>query len=64
MVPKRGQPPKSPEERKGIQKSVSFTRKQIAAVESAKKKESPESRISTYIRDVVVSHAENVIDKK
>ena len=64
MVPKRGQPPKPPEERKDVQKCVSFTRKQIAAVESAKKKESPEGGISTYIRDVVVDHAESVIRKK
>ena len=61
MMAKRGQPPKQPEERKTVQKNVFFTEGQIAAIDAAKEKESPEKKVSTYIRDVVVDHAEKVI---
>ncbi len=64
MSPKRGQPPKPPEEVKDIQKSVSFNEKQIAAVEAAIEVESPTKRFGAYVRDVVVDHAEKVIKKK
>ena len=64
MSPKRGQPPKSPDERKSVNKNVAFTESQIAVVESARDKEFPEKKVSTYIRDVVVTHAEKVNAKK
>ena len=64
MTPKRGQPPKPPEEVKDVKKSVSFNAGQIASVEAARDKESPKKRIGAYIRDVVVDHAEKVNRKK
>lgn len=63
MAAKRGQPPKPPDERKSVNKNVAFTESQIAAIEVAKEKESPEKKVSTYIRDIVVDHAEKVIKK-
>ena len=64
MSAKRGQPPKQPDERKNVNKNVAFTESQIAEVEAAKEKESPEKKVSTYIRDVVVDHAEKVNRRK
>ena len=61
MSPKRGQPPKPPGEKKVVQKNVFFTEGQSVAIESARDKEYPEKKVSTYIRDVVVGHAEKVI---
>lgn len=64
MSPKRGQPPKLPEEKKNVQKNVFFTEGQAASIEAAKEKEAPEKKVSAYIRDVVVDHVEKVIKKK
>ena len=61
MSPKRGQPPKPPSERKNVNKNVAFTESQITVVESARDREFPEKKVSTYVRDVVVDHAEKVI---
>lgn len=63
MAPKRGQPPKPPEEKKSVQKNVMFTDGQIADVETAKEIESPEKKTAAYIRDVAVDHARRVIEK-
>ena len=63
MAKKRGQPPKPPDERKTVQKNIFFTEGQIAAIDAAKDKESPEKKVSTYIRDVVVDHAEKINKK-
>ena len=60
MAPKRGQPPKPPEEVKNIQKTIFFSEGQIAEIESAKETEAPEQRIGAYIRDAAVKHAEQV----
>lgn len=61
MTPKRGQPPKPPEEKKTVQRNILMTEDQAAKVDAAKEQEAPEKRIGTYIRDVVVDHAEQVI---
>jgi len=63
MTKKRGQPPKPSDERKGVQKTIFFSEKQIAEVELAKEIESPEKRIGAYIRDAAVNHAEKVNEK-
>lgn len=63
MTPKRGQPPKTPEEKKNVQKNVMFTDGQIADVETAKDIECPEKKTAAYIRDIAVNHAQDVIEK-
>ena len=64
MTKKRGQPPKPPDERKSVQKTIFFSEHQIAEIESAKEIESPEKRIGAYIRDAAVDHAKRVNRKK
>ena len=56
----RGQPQKPDNEKKGVQKTVFFSKDQMTEIESAREKESPEKRIGAYIRDSAVAHAEKV----
>ncbi len=63
MTPKRGQPPKSPEEkRERISLYISPSEKEI--VEEARQQEAPDRRIGAYIRDAAVDHAKEVTGKK
>lgn len=62
MTPKRGQPPKPPEERKTVHRNVSYTESQIADVDAAKQIEAPDKKFSAYIRDMSLEHAQKVLE--
>lgn len=64
MSPKRGQPPKPPEDRRENTVSVYLSSSEKEAVETARDKESPDRRIGAYIRDLAIDHAEKVNRKK
>jgi len=64
MVPKRGQPPKTENEKRTIQKSVLMNSKEFAEIEEARLKEAPDRRTGAYMRDVAVDHAKAVNRKK
>lgn len=62
MSPKRGQPPKPPEEKRE-RLAIYLSPKEKEAVEEARQEEAPDRRIGAYARDVVLDHAEQVIKK-
>jgi len=64
MSPKRGQPPKPPDKRRTIQKSVLMNSEEFDAIEKARKKEAPDTRTKAYMRDVEIDPAEKVNRKK
>ena len=63
MSPKRGQPPKTPETKRG-KFTVYLSSNEKEDVEEARQQEAPDRRIGAYIRDTAVDHARRVIGKK
>ena len=63
MSPKRGQPPKAPEKKRG-KYSICLSPEEKEIVEQARNVEAPDRRTGAYIRDTAVNHAKDVIRKK
>ncbi len=63
MTPKRGQPPKAPEDKRS-KLSVHLSPNEREDLEEARDIEAPDRRIGAYIRDVAVDHARKTISKK
>lgn len=64
MSPKRGQPPKPPDEKKQERVAIYLSPKDKEVVEEARQQEAPDRRIGAYARDVVIDHAEKVVKKR
>ncbi len=63
MSPKRGQPPKAPDEkRERITLYISPSEKE--EVEEARLKEAPDRRTGAYIRDAAIEHCRQINAKK
>lgn len=62
MAPKRGQPPKGADKRKNL--GVHLSPIERETIEEARDIEAPDRRIGAYVRDVVLDHAEKVIQKE
>lgn len=62
MSPKRGQPPKPPEEKRE-KYSVHLSPNERAEVEEARDIESPEQRLGGFIRDAAVKYSRKVVKK-
>lgn len=63
MSPKRGQPPKPPEEkRERVVIFLSPNEKEI--VEEARQEEAPDKRTGAYVRDAAVEHCKKIVYKK
>ena len=60
----KGQPPKPPEEKRTIQKSVLMNQGEYEEIENARQKEAPTKRTGAYMRDVAVKHAKEVNQEK
>ena len=59
----KGQPPKKPEDKRR-DRAIKFSPKEESLVNAAREKEAPEKKFGTYVRDITVEHAKNVIDKQ
>ena len=64
MVPKRGQPPKPPGEKRERGVSIYLSSNEKEVIEDARSQEAPDRRIGAYIRDVAVDHAKKVSRNK
>ncbi len=61
MTPKKGQPPKGADKRKNLPVHLSPTER--GQVEEARNIEAPDRRLGAYVRDVVLDHAEEIIQE-
>lgn len=59
----KGQPPKKPEDRRK-DKAVGFSLKEEDIVNKARKKEAPEKKFGTYVREITVAHAKKIINEQ
>lgn len=63
MMVGKGQPPKAPEDkRKNF--PVGLSPKERETLETARDTEAPEKGLGSYVRDVALDHAENIVKKK
>ena len=64
MTPKRGQPPKDDQDKRGHTVSVYLSPVEKQKVEEARNMEAPDRRVGAYVRDVVIDHAEKLTGTK
>ncbi len=62
MPPKRGQPSKAPEKKRG-KFTVYLSSVEREEVEEARDSEAPEKRTGAYLRDAAVNHVKKVNEK-